>query len=33
MGGKQGREVEEGGDVGMHIAGLLHCTAESNTTL
>ena len=29
----EGREVQEGGDIGIHIADSLHCTAESNTTL
>ena len=28
-----GREVQEGGDIGIHIADSLHCTAETNTTL
>ena len=28
-----GREVQEGGDIGIHIADSLHCTAEANTTL
>ena len=27
------REVQEGGDIGIHIADSLHCTAETNTTL
>ena len=26
-------EDKEGGDIGIHIADLLHCTAETNTTL
>ena len=29
--GEAGREVEEGGDVCIHIADSLHCTAETNT--
>ena len=28
-----GREVREGGDMCIHIADSLHCTAETNTTL
>ena len=32
-GGEGGSEVQEGGDICMHIAGSLHCTAETNTTL
>ena len=28
-----GREVQEGRDIGIHIADSLHCTAETNTTL
>ena len=28
-----GREVQEGGDIDIHIADSLHCTAETNTTL
>ena len=32
-GGEGGRKVQEGGDVCMHTAGSLHCTAETNTTL
>ena len=32
-GGKEGREVQEGGDIGILIADSLHCTAETNTTL
>ena len=32
-GGNGGREVQEGGDIGIHIADSLHCTAESNTAL
>ena len=31
--GRGGREVQEGGDTGIHTAGSLHCTAETNTTL
>ena len=31
--GGDGREVQEGGDIGIHIADSLHCTAEINTTL
>ena len=31
--GGGGREVQEGGDIGIHIADSLHCTAEPNTTL
>ena len=31
--GEVGREVQEGGDIGIHIADSLHCTAETNTTL
>ena len=31
--GKGGREVQEGVDIGIHIADSLHCTAETNTTL
>ena len=27
------RDVQEGGDISMHIADSLHCTAETNTTL
>ena len=31
MGGMgEGREVQEGGDIGVHIADSLHCTAETN---
>ena len=34
MGGMGGhREVQERGDIGIHIAGTFHCTAETNTTL
>ena len=29
----RGREVREGGDMCVHIADSLHCTAETNTTL
>ena len=33
-GGEVGeREVQEGGDIDIHIADSLHCTAETNTTL
>ena len=32
-GGGGGREVQEGGDICIHIADSLHCTAETNTTL
>ena len=28
-----GREVQEGGDICIHIAESLHCTAENNITL
>ena len=28
-----GREVQEGGDIDIHIADSLHCAAETNTTL
>ena len=31
--GGDGREVQEGGDMCIHIAGSLRCTAETNTTL
>ena len=31
--GERGREVQEGGDIGIHSADSLHCTAETNTTL
>ena len=31
--GGDGRKVQEGGDIGIHIADSLHCTAETNTTL
>ena len=27
------REIQKGGDVRLHIAELLHCIAETNTTL
>ena len=30
--GKDGREVPEGGDICIHMADSLHCTAETNTT-
>ena len=35
MGGMAGGlgEVQEGGDICIHIADSLHCTAETNTTL
>ena len=32
-GGEGGREVQEGGDIDIHIADSLRCTAEANTTL
>ena len=32
-GRKGGREVQEGGNIGIHIADSLHCTPESNITL
>ena len=32
-GGRGGKEVQEGGDIGIHIADSLHFTAETNTTL
>ena len=28
-----GREIQEGGNIGIHIADSLRCTAENNTTL
>ena len=28
-----GKEVQGGGDIGIHIADSLHCTTETNTTL
>ena len=31
--GGGGKETQEGGDVGIHIADSLHCTTETNTTL
>ena len=31
--GGGGREVQEGGDIGIHIADSLHYTAVTNTTL
>ena len=31
--GGGGREVQEGGDIDIHIADSLHCTEETNTTL
>ena len=33
MGVGSGREVQEGGDIYIHIADSLFCTAETNTTL
>ena len=33
MEGGGGREVQEGGDICIHIADSLHCTEETNTTL
>ena len=33
MGGMGGEEVQERGDIGIHTADSLHCTAETNTTL
>ena len=32
-GGWSEREVQEGADIGIHIADSLHCTEETNTTL
>ena len=32
-GGGRGREVQEGGDICIHIADSLRCTAETNTKL
>ena len=32
-GGGGGREVQKGGDIGIHTADSLRCTAETNTTL
>ena len=32
-GGQEGMEFQEGGDIGIHIADSLHCTAETNTKL
>ena len=32
-GGKGERVVQEGGDIGIHVADSLHRTAETNTTL
>ena len=32
-GAGSGREVQERGDIGIHRAASLHCTAETNTTL
>ena len=31
--GWDGREFQEGGDICIHIADSLHCTAETNSTL
>ena len=31
--GEGGRVVQEGVDIGIHIADSLHCTAETNTKL
>ena len=31
--GGGGREVQEGGDIGIHITDSLRCTSETNTTL
>ena len=31
--GRGGREVQEGGDICIHIADSLRCIAETNTTL
>ena len=31
--GRGGREVQEGGDICIHVADSLHCTAETNTPL
>ena len=33
MGGEGGREVQEGGNICIHIADSLCCTAETNTAL
>ena len=33
MNGWDGREAQEGGDICIHIADLLCCIAETNTTL
>ena len=30
--GGDGKEVQEGGDIGIQIADSLHCTTETNTT-
>ena len=30
-GGEGGMEVQEGGDICIHVADSLHCTAETNT--
>jgi len=30
---QDGSEVQEGGDICIHIVDSLHCTAETNTTL
>ena len=32
-GGRRGREVQEGGDICIHIVDSLLCTAEASTTL
>ena len=32
-GGEERREVQEGGDIGIHRADSLYCTTETNTTL
>ena len=32
-GAGSGREVQERGDISIHIADSLHCTAKTNTTL
>ena len=31
--GGSGKEVKKGGNIGIHIADSLHCTAETNTML
>ena len=33
LGARVRREVQDGGNICIHIADSLHCTAESNTTL